>query len=296
MIDLADIQGDILRAYGNRYRWTTYLFVAVHDAAAGRAWLGARPRHERRAVGRRTAPEATLNVALSAAGPARARSCRRTRSRVLERVPRAACSRAPRRSATRARARPERWDDGLRGAARRAAVRSTRAAQARARRGRRGRAGGARRPASRWCTARTRSCSATPSAPCASTSASPTASPSRRSRASPTQVRTNGGGVPLPGGGWRPLAPGEFVLGYPDEDTRTDPEAPAAARAGRALRPQRHLHGAGASCTRTSRCSGARSQAAAAHYPDGDADALAAKVVGPRAGRAPARPAPARHA
>ena len=35
-IDLADIQGDILRAYGNRYDRTSYVFVGVGDAAARR--------------------------------------------------------------------------------------------------------------------------------------------------------------------------------------------------------------------------------------------------------------------
>jgi Dyp-type peroxidase family len=45
--------------------------------------------------------------------------------------------------------------------------------------------------------------------------------------------RARGGGVPLKDGEWRPLAAGEFVLGYPDEDTRVDPKrrlptAPAA--------------------------------------------------------------------
>jgi Dyp-type peroxidase family len=45
--------------------------------------------------------------------------------------------------------------------------------------------------------------------------------------------KARGGGVPLKGGGWRALAPGEFILGYPDEDTRVDPKnrlpnAPAA--------------------------------------------------------------------
>jgi Dyp-type peroxidase family len=33
-----------------------------------------------------------------------------------------------------------------------------------------------------------------------------------------------GGGVPLANGSWRALAPGEFVLGYPDEDTLVDPQ------------------------------------------------------------------------
>jgi Dyp-type peroxidase family len=45
--------------------------------------------------------------------------------------------------------------------------------------------------------------------------------------------RARGGGVPLKGGQWRALSPGEFILGYPDEDTRVDPKrrlpnAPAA--------------------------------------------------------------------
>jgi len=45
--------------------------------------------------------------------------------------------------------------------------------------------------------------------------------------------KARGGGVPVKDGGWRALAPGEFILGYPDEDTRVDPKkrlpnAPAA--------------------------------------------------------------------
>ena len=36
--------------------------------------------------------------------------------------------------------------------------------------------------------------------------------------------KARGGGIPLKGGGWRSLAPGEFILGYPDEDTRVDPK------------------------------------------------------------------------
>ena len=31
-IDLADLQGDILRAYGNAYAHTTYLFFRIDDA------------------------------------------------------------------------------------------------------------------------------------------------------------------------------------------------------------------------------------------------------------------------
>ena len=38
-IDRGDIQGDILEAYGNRYRHTSYLFISIGDPTRGRAWL-----------------------------------------------------------------------------------------------------------------------------------------------------------------------------------------------------------------------------------------------------------------
>ena len=38
-LDLSDIQGDVLRAYGNDYAYTTYLFVHIEDAQGGRTWL-----------------------------------------------------------------------------------------------------------------------------------------------------------------------------------------------------------------------------------------------------------------
>ena len=38
-LDLADIQGDILRAYGNRYGRTSYVFIKVGDGDRGRRWL-----------------------------------------------------------------------------------------------------------------------------------------------------------------------------------------------------------------------------------------------------------------
>ncbi len=39
-----------------------------------------------------------------------------------------------------------------------------------------------------------------------------------------SEEKAPGGGVPEKGGRWRALAPGEFILGYPDENTRNDPE------------------------------------------------------------------------
>ena len=55
-LDLADIQGDILRAYGNSYDCTSYAFVRIScDAAQAREWFAgvAGPRHDGRAVARR---------------------------------------------------------------------------------------------------------------------------------------------------------------------------------------------------------------------------------------------------
>ncbi|HEY3759182.1 MAG TPA: hypothetical protein VGL37_05435 [Solirubrobacteraceae bacterium] len=68
-IDYADIQGDILRAYGNDYDRASYLFVHVAAPAGGQTWLAG-------LLGRITnaehwsgpKPATTLNVALTFAG------------------------------------------------------------------------------------------------------------------------------------------------------------------------------------------------------------------------------------
>ena len=38
-VDRADIQGNVLRAYGTSYRCTAYVFAHVDDAGGGRSWL-----------------------------------------------------------------------------------------------------------------------------------------------------------------------------------------------------------------------------------------------------------------
>lgn len=68
-LDLADIQGDILRAYGNRYSRTSYLFIGVDDAEKGRRWLRDRIELVTTALPWRDGrPESTFNVALTSAG------------------------------------------------------------------------------------------------------------------------------------------------------------------------------------------------------------------------------------
>ncbi len=94
-----------------------------------------------------------------------------------------------------------------------------------------------------------------------------------------SEERARGGGVPMADGRWRALAPGEFVLGYPDEDTLVDkqrrlPPAPDGplGRNGTYM-VWRKLHQDVASWRRVMREAGER-------YPDGDEVKLAAKVVG----------------
>jgi Dyp-type peroxidase family len=68
-IDLADVQGDILQGYGNRFRHTSYVFLGVGDAATGRAWLSEHVDRVTTAVrwnGNR--PESTFNLALTCSG------------------------------------------------------------------------------------------------------------------------------------------------------------------------------------------------------------------------------------
>jgi Dyp-type peroxidase family len=67
-LDLADIQGDILRGYGNRYRLTSYIFIGVGDGARGRQWLGDRVERVTTAVPWHSGPDSTFNVAVTSAG------------------------------------------------------------------------------------------------------------------------------------------------------------------------------------------------------------------------------------
>jgi Dyp-type peroxidase family len=87
-----------------------------------------------------------------------------------------------------------------------------------------------------------------------------------------------GGGVPEKHGKWRPLALGEFILGYEDEQSRDDPSQLPSAPEGVLGRNGtymiwRKLHQDVATFRRTLR-------EAARLYEDGDEAKLAAKVVG----------------
>ncbi len=273
MIDLADIQGDILRAYGNAYARTTYVFVNVRDAEQGRAWLSslvdrvtnAEPWTEGK-------PETALNLAFTCPGLQALGVPQKTLDSFSDEF-RAGMADRARLLGDTGPSDPSAWDRGLgTGEAHvlvtvnaltdelldstlqqletemPSAVTVLHTEHGKVLEGARehfGYADGFAQPAIEGAT----------------------------------EDKTPGGGVPLVEGRWRPLALGEFILGYADEESRDDPEhglpsAPDAplGRSGTYL-VWRKLHQDVALFRRSL-------QEAAAFYEDGDEEKLAAKVVG----------------
>jgi Dyp-type peroxidase family len=274
VLDLSDIQGDILRAYGNAYRCTTYLFVGFGGKAAARQWIGeladhitnAEPWHE----GRK--PAHHINVALTATGvqtlvenDVYATFSKEFRDGMKHRAE---------RLGDIGRNDPSGWDAGLgTGEADllvtvnalddgelEAVVTNLKAAitahghrvvheqAAHTLGGQRehfGFADGFAQPAIEGAT----------------------------------EAKAAGGGVPLKHGDWRSLAPGEFILGYPDEDTVLDPERalPSAPKGDLGLNGTYMVWRKLEQDVEQFRST---VKAAAAHYEGGDEALLRAKVVG----------------
>jgi Dyp-type peroxidase family len=68
-LDFADIQGGILRAYGNAYRRSSHLFFTIRDPVRGRSWLRGLMDHVTDATEWKAGkPTVTLNIALTRAG------------------------------------------------------------------------------------------------------------------------------------------------------------------------------------------------------------------------------------
>ena len=237
MIDVADLQGGIVRGYGQRFGFARHLFARVREPRAARAFLAAladpvtteeewarHPEHD--AQRRALAPRARG-----------ARAAGMDPRRLPGGVPRGHGGARRAASATT----PAAGSDDLRDLEVLLVVHAQSAEALEAEAGRWERA---LRAAGQRARARPRAAGRRCSASSASTSASPTASRSRPSRASP--ARTSAARAipykrapwwPLSRTRWRAVKPGEFVLGYEDEDRGP------RARAARALRPQRELHG-----------------------------------------------------
>jgi Dyp-type peroxidase family len=274
-IDLADIQGDILRAYGNRYDRTSYVFVGVGDPAAGRTWLqGIYDRVTSAVEWTGPRPETTLNVAFTRAGLTALGVAPRVVDSFSHEFRQGMAGRCQELGDV-AESEPARWNEGLgtdeahvlvtinaqddhgrdaaldelrsglRAAGSLSVVHEEHAQMLDGRREHFGFADGFAQPSIEGVN----------------------------------EDRVLGGGVPETRGRWRPLAPGEFILGYEDEESRVDrkrrlPSAPAGAlgRSGTYM-VWRKLYQDVALFRRTLRD-------AARTYEHGDEDALAAKIVG----------------
>jgi Dyp-type peroxidase family len=276
-LDLADIQGDILRAHGNRYRRTTYLFLRVDDPQGGRAWLRAQLPHVATASPRGAPPPTALNLAVTAAGVAALGAGE----------PRALgfsgefCEGMAARATTLGDAGPsdpENWEPELRdeGALHLLATVNALTAddldeELRRLRDDAARIGGV-------AVAHRQDAELLDGSREHFGYADGFAQPAIAGNTGDRDRRV-GGGIPEADGQWRALAPGEFVLGYEDEDTLVDPErrlpnAPAdpLGRSGTYM-VWRKLYQDVALFRRTL-------HDAAACYHGGDHEKLAAKVVG----------------
>ena len=272
-LDLDDIQGDILRAYGNAYDCTTYVFLRVREGGAARDWFAGVVEHVTTAAPWTAGkPETTLNVALTAAGLQALGVAPELRETFSFEFRAGMAARAGVLGDAGPSA-PSAWEPGVgdahvllvvnaqtperlefalgklrAGVAAAGGVRIVSEHDAQLLHGSRehfGFADGFAQPAVQGAS----------------------------------EEKARGGGVPQKHGMWRSLAPGEFILGYPDEDSMTDrerrlPPAPAdpLGRSGTYM-VWRKLHQDVALFRRTLR-------AAAAGWAGGDERALAAKIVG----------------
>ena len=272
-LDLGDIQGDILRAYGNAYGRTSYVFVTIRDPTGGRDWLRAVTDRVMNATPWPGAekPPCAWNVAFTAPGLAALGVPERVLRTFSDEFLEGMELRAEVLGDTAASA-PEHWDAGLRhphvlvtlNALGERELQTT-LTELRTEVVRHGLEIAHEEHAHTLDGAREHFGFADGFAQPAIEGA--------------TDDRAEGGGVPLRAGRWRALAPGEFILGYPDEDTRVDPQgrlpsAPASplGRNGTYM-VWRKLRQDVALFRRTV-------AAAAAHYAGGDERLLRAKVVG----------------
>ena len=219
-IDLADLQGDILRGYGNDYGHTTYAFVRVEaPPAEARAWFaGLLPKVTTALPWTDGKPLTTLNVAVTAAGL--------TALGVPPRVLATFSSEFRIGMAARAGllgdvgpSDPGSWDEGLgTGAAHVLLTINAKAAEDHQRA--LGKMRAAMDAVGGVTVVHQQDTATLPGSREHFGYADGFAQPAIEGV---NEDRSPGGGVPVRGG-WRPLALGEFVLGYPDEDTREDPE------------------------------------------------------------------------
>ena len=282
-VDRADIQGNVLRAYGTSYRCTAYVFAHVDDAGGGRSWLSELVELvSSDSEWQREKPRSHRNVGVTCAGLRALGVPEGVIGTFSDEFRQGMAARAPMLGDLGPSA-PEHWDSGLgTGAAHILVILN----------------GRARDEIEADLASLRASIEHAPGVSVVHEQYAELLSPPAGDAAAPPREQFGfsdgaaqpaiagvsdsaaaGGGVPLAGGAWRPLALGEFVLGYPDEDTLVDPQkrlpsAPAAplGRSGTYM-VYRKLRQDVALFRRVLRD-------AAVCYAGGDEELLAAKVVG----------------
>ena len=220
-IDLRDLQGDILRAYGNDYDHTSYAFVHIDcPPEQARAWFAGLLDHVTTAEPwTKGKPLTTLNVSVTAPGLKALGVSGEVVESFSKEFLQGMAVRAKRLGDTGVSA-PDSWDEGLGSGAAHVlltinaqeaedhhrALSKMRAAMDEA---------GGLRIVHQQDTALLGG--AREHFGYADGFAQPAVEGS-------SDAKAPGGGVPEKEDRWRALAPGEFVLGYPDEDTRDDPK------------------------------------------------------------------------
>lgn len=274
-IDVNDVQGDILHAYGNDYRLTSYLFIGVQDGERGRALLrGLLPRVGTDARVPGVKPGSRLNVALTSTGLAALGVQAEVVDTFAEEFRVGMAGRADTLGDS-GPSNPDHWDQGLGSGA--AHVLITINAQTKELLDDElGRLDGELVTLGGLTVVHLEHAKLLPNAREHFGYADGFAQPAIEGV---SESRTDGGGVPQKNGKWRPLALGEFLIGYDDEDSREDPlhRPPSGPQHPIGFNGTymvwRKLHQDVALFRRTLRD-------AAVNYTHGDEERLAAKVVG----------------
>lgn len=275
-IDLRDLQGDIIRAYGNDYGHTSYAFVHMDcKPEQARAWFAGLLEHVTTAEPwREGKPRTTLNVGVTAAGLEALGVSDEVVGTFSKEFREGMAARAQRLGDVGV-SDPKAWEEGL--GSGEAHVLLTINAQAKEDHQRAlGKMRAAMDDAGGVRIVYQQDTALLKGAREHFGYADGFAQPAIEGV---TDAKAPGGGLLEKDGRWRALAPGEFVLGYPDEDTREDPKrrlptAPAEplAKSGTYM-VWRKLHQDVALWRRVLRD-------AAKLYHGGDEQKLSAKVVG----------------
>ncbi len=220
-IDLRDLQGDILRAYGNDYDHTSYAFVKITcPPEQARAWFSGLLDHVTTAEPWKDGkPVTTLNVAVTAAGLKALGVSDEVVASFSAEFREGMSSRAERLGDTGV-SDPGAWERGL-GDGSAHVLLTINAQEAEDHRRALGLMRAAMDDAGGLEIVFQQDTALLTGAREHFGYADGFAQPAVQGA---SDDKAPGGGVPEEDGRWRALAPGEFVLGYPDEDTRDDPK------------------------------------------------------------------------